>query len=124
MALSRVVAAVSGGASGLGAATVARLARQGASVAVLDLDVDGPAAAQLREKVADAPGKIVFASTDVTSEDDVGQALDLAEGEFGRTVSLAVNCAGIAPPAKVCARGPLPPAAPLRLQVLHVGFRV
>mmetsp|Transcript_20586 Transcript_20586/g.72703 ORF Transcript_20586/g.72703 Transcript_20586/m.72703 type:complete len:263 (-) Transcript_20586:168-956(-) len=103
MALARVVAAVTGGASGLGAATAARLVRGGASVTVVDLAaaIDGEHADKLRASVEGAPGKLIFAAADVTSEEDVTAALDLTASEFGRAPTLAVNCAGIAPPSKV-----------------------
>lgn len=69
MALSGLVALVTGGASGLGRGTAVRLARAGARVCVVDL----PAAEELASQVADQAGKdsIAFAPTDVTSEDDV-----------------------------------------------------
>jgi len=94
---------VTGGASGLGSATAARLARQGARVAVLDLPsaFEAEPAQRLQAAVEGAPGKLLLAPADVTSEEEVGAALDLLEGEFGRGPTLAVNCAGIAPPARV-----------------------
>ncbi|MBN3275036.1 HCD2 dehydrogenase, partial [Polyodon spathula] len=85
-----MVALVSGGASGLGRATVERLLAQGASAVILDLpSSDGAAVAQsLGERCA-------FAPADVTSEEDVSGALSLARQRFGR-LDLAVSCAGIA----------------------------
>jgi NAD(P)-dependent dehydrogenase (short-subunit alcohol dehydrogenase family) len=81
------VALVTGGASGLGLATVEKLLEDGAKVVVLDLPgSEGKAAAdRLGERVAFAPG-------DVTSEDSVASALDVAAG-LGR-LRVAVNCAG------------------------------
>eukprot|EP01083_Nonionella_stella_P168131 566829_1 len=97
-----VVAIVSGGASGLGAATASYLARGGARVVVADLP---HAREQFRKLEASASsgdgcGSLQFAPTDVTSEDDISSALDMAEKEFGESVNVAVNCAGIAPARK------------------------
>ncbi len=89
MELSTTVALVTGGASGLGNATARRLARLGAKVVLADLADHGAQAA------ADIGDNAAFARCDVTSEDDVNAALDLAEARFGR-VTAAVNCAGIA----------------------------
>ena len=81
------VALVTGGASGLGLATVEKLLEDGARVVVLDLPgSDGKAVAdRLGERVAFAPG-------DVTSEESVAAALDVAAG-LGR-LRVAVSCAG------------------------------
>ncbi|XP_063287405.1 3-hydroxyacyl-CoA dehydrogenase type-2 [Pelobates fuscus] len=88
--LKGLVGIVTGGASGLGRATVERLVRQGASAVIVDLPKsEGSSVAQsLGDKCA-------FAPTDVTSEADVKNALQLAQSKFGR-VDILVNCAGIA----------------------------
>ncbi|XP_053551902.1 3-hydroxyacyl-CoA dehydrogenase type-2 [Bombina bombina] len=85
-----LVGLVTGGASGLGRATAERLVRQGASAVILDLPKsEGSSVAQsLGEQCA-------FSPTDVTSEADVKNALELARSKFGR-VDIVVNCAGIA----------------------------
>ncbi|TNM86601.1 hypothetical protein fugu_006831 [Takifugu bimaculatus] len=85
-----MVGLVTGGASGLGRATVERLVKNGASAVILDLpSSDGPAlAASLGDHCA-------FAPADVTSEADVRAAVSLARERFGK-LDLAVNCAGIA----------------------------
>ncbi|GAB4585210.1 3-hydroxyacyl-CoA dehydrogenase [Nocardia sp. IFM 10818] len=88
MKTADIVAVVTGGASGLGLATVRELHAAGAKVVVLDLpSSDGKAVAEeLGERVVFLPG-------DVTSEADVTAALDAAAG-LG-TLRIAVNCAGI-----------------------------
>ncbi|KAM4018993.1 LOW QUALITY PROTEIN: 3-hydroxyacyl-CoA dehydrogenase type-2 [Anomaloglossus baeobatrachus] len=88
--LKGLVGVVTGGASGLGWATVERLIRQGASAVIVDLPgSDG-------KNVAQSLGeKCHFAPTDVTSEADVNNALELARSKFGG-VNVVVNCAGIA----------------------------
>jgi NAD(P)-dependent dehydrogenase (short-subunit alcohol dehydrogenase family) len=98
MEITDAVALVTGGASGLGLATVRRLAGAGARVVVVDLPgSDG-------EKVAaDLGERVAFAPADVTDEAGVAAALDAAEG-LG-TLRVVVNCAGIATPGKVLGRG-------------------
>jgi NAD(P)-dependent dehydrogenase (short-subunit alcohol dehydrogenase family) len=84
------VALVTGGASGLGRATVDALHGAGASVVVCDLPTSTGA------KIADRLGeRAAFAPTDVTSEEDVRAAVSLAVERFGG-LHLAVSCAGIA----------------------------
>ncbi|RMI34139.1 3-hydroxyacyl-CoA dehydrogenase [Nocardia stercoris] len=88
MKIDNSVAVVTGGASGLGLATVRALHAQGAKVVVLDLP-SSPGVA-VAEELGDG---VVFAPTDVTSEEQVGAALDIAQG-LGE-LRIAVNCAGI-----------------------------
>jgi len=82
-------ALVTGGASGLGRATVEQLLDAGANAVVCDLPKsDGESvAAQLGERA-------IFAPTDVTDADQVQAAIDAAVDRFGG-VHVAVNCAGI-----------------------------
>jgi NAD(P)-dependent dehydrogenase (short-subunit alcohol dehydrogenase family) len=85
-----VAAVVTGGASGLGEATVRALAARGAAVTILDLDgTRGPALA------AELGGDTTFVRTDVTDEASVQAAVDEAAGK-DRPLRIAVNCAGIA----------------------------
>ncbi|WP_265523465.1 3-hydroxyacyl-CoA dehydrogenase [Oerskovia flava] len=88
MQISGKVALVTGGASGLGRASVEELVRAGARVVIADLPTsDGAAVA---EKIGDA---VRFVPTDVTSEADVARAVDAA-GDLGG-LHVAVSCAGI-----------------------------
>jgi len=100
---TEVVALVTGGASGLGEATVLELARNGARVVIVDMD------AAKGEKLAQATGdKVLFVQTDVTSEESVGQAIKKAVDQFGE-INVAVNCAGVPDAGKVLGKkGPLP----------------
>jgi NAD(P)-dependent dehydrogenase (short-subunit alcohol dehydrogenase family) len=82
-----ISAVVTGGASGLGAATAQALAAKGVKVALLDLN------AELGEKHAKAIGG-VFAKCDVTSEASVNDALAAARKAHGQE-RILVNCAGI-----------------------------
>ncbi|HWU26429.1 MAG TPA: SDR family oxidoreductase, partial [Rhizomicrobium sp.] len=89
-ALARQVAVVTGGGSGIGAATAKALARAGAEVAVLDRDL---AAAQA---VAKSIGKTALAlACDVTKDDDVRAAFDAVAKSFGG-VDIVVSNAGAA----------------------------
>jgi len=102
MDINGAVAVITGGASGLGNATAIALAQRGARVVLLDPPSSDGAAAALR--IGDAAR---FVPTDVTSGDDVAQALEVA-GSLG-PVRVVVNCAGVATPGKVLGRnGPLP----------------
>ncbi|ELB93475.1 3-hydroxyacyl-CoA dehydrogenase [Rhodococcus wratislaviensis IFP 2016] len=96
------VALVTGGASGLGLATVNALHHQGASVVILDLP------ASSGEVVAKELGdRVRFVAADVTDEAAVTAALDVAES-LG-PLRVAVNCAGIGPAAKtVSGKGAFP----------------
>jgi NAD(P)-dependent dehydrogenase (short-subunit alcohol dehydrogenase family) len=71
------VAVVTGGASGIGAATVRRLAADGARVVIADLQ-----AGAARDLAAEIGG-CRHIRTDVTSEDDIAAAVDLAVSAFG-----------------------------------------
>ncbi len=89
---------VTGGASGLGAATARLLVAEGGSVVIADTNrTAGEALA------AELGASARFAPTDVTSEDDAQAAVDLALSVFGRLHSL-INCAGIAPSERVAGR--------------------
>jgi NAD(P)-dependent dehydrogenase (short-subunit alcohol dehydrogenase family) len=85
-----VAAVVTGGASGLGEATVRALSERGAAVTILDLDErrGGALAAELG-------GHASFVRTDVTDEASVQAAVEEATGK-DRALRIAVNCAGIA----------------------------
>lgn len=90
-------AVVSGGASGLGEATVRALAAAGLRPAILDLN------AKAGEALAAETGGL-FHATDVTDPAAVARALDAAEARLG-PIRVAVSCAGIAPAAKTVSRG-------------------
>jgi NAD(P)-dependent dehydrogenase (short-subunit alcohol dehydrogenase family) len=88
MKIDGAVALVTGGASGLGEATVRRLVAGGARVVIVDRDDKrGPA---LEKELGE---RARFVKTDVTSADDVGKAIDAATQLGGLRV--AVSCAGV-----------------------------
>lgn len=88
--MKNLVGLVSGGASGLGRATVERFVREGAKIAMLDLPTSEGKA------VADELGSdnCCFVACDITKEDEVAKALEETKAKFGRLDAL-VNCAGI-----------------------------
>ncbi len=89
---------VTGGASGLGAATTRRLAAAGANVVICDLD--GGAG---KELVREIGGRGRFCVSDVTDEAQVAKAIAAARAEFG-ALHGAVSCAGVAPGERVLGR--------------------
>ena len=104
MKLDTTKAIVTGGASGLGEATARYFASQGAQVTLLDRDA--ARGAQVAKEIGGH-----FAQTDVTDEDSVQAAIDLALEKMGG-ISAAVNCAGIALAIKTVGRdGPHPLSA-------------
>lgn len=89
MRLAGKTAVVSGGASGLGAATTRRFIAAGARVAILDLNA--PLGSAL---AAEAGGSAVFIETDVTDETSAERAMTIAGQALGGP-HVCVCCAGI-----------------------------
>jgi D-threitol dehydrogenase (NAD+) len=85
--LANKVAVVTGGASGIGAAIVDAYAVKGATVVVLDKDVDSA-----QRKVGD--GAAAAFGCDVTSEQSVVDAVSAVKAQFGR-IDILVNSAGV-----------------------------
>ncbi|EFJ39132.1 hypothetical protein VOLCADRAFT_71783, partial [Volvox carteri f. nagariensis] len=109
MDIKGTVALITGGASGLGAATAKRLFDAGASVVLVDLPQSAGEsyAAELNASATGAGERAVFAPADVTNESQVQAAVDAAVA-LG-SLRIVVNCAGIATPGKVLGRdGVLP----------------
>ncbi len=95
MDIAGASALVTGGASGLGLATARRLSAAGATVTIIDLPTSAGA-----ETAAELGG--TFAPADVTSPEQVAEAV--AQAAASGPLRVVVNCAGIAPPAKVLDR--------------------
>jgi NAD(P)-dependent dehydrogenase (short-subunit alcohol dehydrogenase family) len=94
-------AIVTGGASGLGAATAEMLAGAGAKVACLDVNLAGAQA------VAAKIGGLAV-HCDVTSADEATAALAQAREKHG-VARILINCAGVAPAKRIVGRdGPMP----------------
>src|SRR5262245_53888551 len=86
------VAIVTGGASGIGAACAATLAREGAKLVVTDLDGAGGRA--VVERIASNGGTAVFLHKDVSREESWPDVIEAAERRFGRLDVMVAN-AGI-----------------------------
>ena len=99
------VALVSGGASGLGEATVRRLHAAGAAVVILDLPGErGTRGESLAEELGE---RARFAPADVRDEEQVQAAVDAAR-ELGE-LRVVVTCAGVGTPGRIIGkRGLLP----------------
>jgi NAD(P)-dependent dehydrogenase (short-subunit alcohol dehydrogenase family) len=111
MEIAGTAALVTGAASGLGAATAAALAARGATVYGLDLDKAVAAAGP-------QPDGVSLLAADVTEEAGVREALARI-GDDGAELRLAVNCAGIAPSARVLGR-----SGPHDLDLFHTVLKV
>ena len=88
---------ITGGASGLGAATARMLVARGGNAVIADMNPAGEALAEELGKQA------VFALTNVTLEADGQRAMDIAKETFGPLHGL-VNCAGVAPSERLVGR--------------------
>ncbi len=103
MQLDQVKAAITGGASGLGYAVAERLIREGARVALLDVQDErgAQAAAALGERAC-------YLRTDVTSEDGVAGSI-AAAAQAMDGLNAVINCAGILGAGRVLGKqGPMP----------------
>ncbi|WP_295844098.1 SDR family NAD(P)-dependent oxidoreductase [uncultured Microbacterium sp.] len=101
MDIAGASALVTGGASGLGLATARRLTEAGARVTIVDLPTSNGAA--IAEELGGS-----FAAADVTDAEQIAAAAALAAA--AGPLRVVVNCAGIAPPAKVLDRDGNPSA--------------
>ncbi|WP_020500050.1 glucose 1-dehydrogenase [Sciscionella marina] len=86
------VALVTGGASGIGAATALAFAERGGDVIVADVDGDGGGAVAARAREHGVRAEFVECS--VAAEDSVRQLLEVVRERFGR-LDFAVNNAGV-----------------------------
>jgi NAD(P)-dependent dehydrogenase (short-subunit alcohol dehydrogenase family) len=94
-------AVVTGGASGLGAATAEMLAEAGAKVTILDINQD--AARAVAQKI-----KGIALQCDVTKSEETANALGAARKLHG-AARIVINCAGIGPAKRIVGReGPMP----------------
>ncbi|MDR3235843.1 MAG: SDR family oxidoreductase [Prevotellaceae bacterium] len=86
------IALVTGGASGIGKATAAKLARQGGTVVIVDLRLDGAKA--VADDITKEGGNALPFAADVTDPKAMAEAVAFAEKKFG-ALHLAFNNAGI-----------------------------
>ncbi len=94
MALSGVVAFITGAGQGLGRATALRLASQGAKICVVDISQ-----AQASSVASEIGPSAIAVAADVTNEDQMKDSVAKTIAAFGK-INVTVNCAGIAPPMK------------------------
>lgn len=102
MRLADCAALVTGGASGLGAATAREFVARGAVVTIVDRDAE-----RAGELCAELGDRCRFAAADVTDAAQVEAAVAEA-ADRGAPLRVAVNCAGIAPAARVLGRDGTP----------------
>src|SRR6476469_6575107 len=98
MKLSGNTFLVTGGASGLGEATVRNFASAGANVVIADLNE-----AQGQALARELGGKTLFQKTDVTSPESAQASVDAARNKCGGLHGL-INCAGILAGSRIVGR--------------------
>jgi NAD(P)-dependent dehydrogenase (short-subunit alcohol dehydrogenase family) len=111
---AKTPALISGGASGLGAASARALARRGCPVTILDRDAE----AGLR--VAEEIGGL-FRNADVTDVAAIDSAIDFCSAAHGPT-RIVINCAGIAPAARSVGRDRTPHDPDLFAKVVAINL--
>lgn len=108
---------ITGGASGLGAATAEYLVSKGGKVVLADLNSDAGAAMVAKLGTNNA----AYSQCDITSEQDVQKAVDLALSQFGGLAG-AINCAGIAVVQKVLDRDLNPTSLESFAKGIHINL--
>jgi len=98
MEIRGCTAIVTGGASGLGEASVRQLLKDGSKVAILDVDEE-----RGNSLAGELGSSTIFCKTDVTNEKSVQASIDKAVNAFG-ALHIALNCAGILGPAKIISK--------------------
>jgi len=91
MKLEGKVAIITGGASGLGEATVRRYIKEGCRVVIADLQEER--GIKLAQSLGDE-SKVIFIQTNVSDETSVQKLVDTTVQKFG-TLHIVVNCAGV-----------------------------
>ncbi|MBM4258247.1 MAG: SDR family oxidoreductase [Deltaproteobacteria bacterium] len=94
MRLANKVAVITGGASGMGRATVMRFLAEGAKVVVADFNEKNGQDTLAQAKKAGQEKNVRFIRTDVAKETDVIAMIDCATSQFGR-LDIVFNNAGV-----------------------------
>lgn len=116
MELSKIVAVVSGGASGLGRAVVERLCAAGARIGILDLNEN-----DAKTLVAKAPDQIALFKCDVSKAEQVESAVAEVFARWSR-LDLSVACAGVGPAERFLSREGAPHSEALFRKVIEVNL--
>ena len=98
MQIKNWVAIVTGGASGIGRETALRLTREGAKVAIVDINLDG--ANKVAEEIKAIGGEPLVLKTDITNLEEAHQMAKAVLDRFGQ-VDILANIAGGAFPSKM-----------------------
>jgi NAD(P)-dependent dehydrogenase (short-subunit alcohol dehydrogenase family) len=114
MIFENIAAIVTGGASGLGAATARKLAANGAKVTLFDMNAE-----QGEALAAEIGG--AFIKVNVTEDAAVAEAVAAAEAKHG-TARILVNCAGIGTAAKTVGRDGTPFALETFRRVIEINL--
>jgi NAD(P)-dependent dehydrogenase (short-subunit alcohol dehydrogenase family) len=114
MIFDNIAAIVTGGASGLGAATARKLAANGAKVTLFDMNAE-----QGEALAAEIGG--AFIKVNVTEDAAVAEAVAAAEAKHG-TARILVNCAGIGTAAKTVGRDGTPFALETFRRVIEINL--
>lgn len=115
MDISESAALVTGGASGLGAATAAALAASGANVTIVDLNADAG-----DRKATELGERVQFLRADVTDPDAIAEVVALASESS--VLRVVVNCAGIGLGQRTINRDGTPADLDGFVRVLHVNL--
>jgi NAD(P)-dependent dehydrogenase (short-subunit alcohol dehydrogenase family) len=89
--LSGKVAFLTGGGAGIAKASALEFVKEGAKVAIVDINPE--AGKRAEQEIRDAGGDVIFIQADVTQDAAVKQAIDAAVAQFGK-LDVLVNCAG------------------------------
>ncbi|PLR83584.1 3-hydroxyacyl-CoA dehydrogenase [Bacillus canaveralius] len=98
MEIKETIAVVSGGASGLGEATVRNIVQKGGKALILDLSEE-----RGKRLESELGKRVLFVKTDVTNEQNIASALQQGISVFG-SINTVINCAGIATGEKILGR--------------------
>lgn len=90
--VSGKVALITGGGSGIGGATALLFAREGAAIAVADINAD--AGRKVADEIVQSGGRAFFEPADVTRAADCRRVVERAICEFGQ-IDILINNAGI-----------------------------
>ena len=91
MRLKNKVALITGGANGIGLATVERFVKEGAKIILWDLSEKGKDVADRLKKDG---GDVIFQKVSVADKNEVQKAVKEAHAQFGR-IEILINNAGI-----------------------------